>query len=87
MKKVFDHDDALFFSSFWKHMRTNTLLLCNFTYFYVAKEDRKVNIFVNTPSFYSILLSCFQFWEIISDEHGMQHYIVKLKYYTLLTFL
>ena len=50
MKKVLGNDNALFFSSFWKHLPANTLLLHNFTYFYVAKEDPKVCKLVNTPT-------------------------------------
>ena len=50
MKNFFGNDNALFFSFFWKHMFANTLLLFNFTYFYVAKEDPKVCNFVNTAT-------------------------------------
>ena len=50
MKNVLGNDNALFFSIFWKHMLANTLLLHNFTYFYVAKEDLKVYHMVNPPT-------------------------------------
>ena len=49
MKNVLGNDNALFFSIFWKHMLANTLLLHNFTYFYVTKEDPKVYNLVNPP--------------------------------------
>ena len=50
MKKVLGKDNALFFSSLWKHLLANTLLLHNLTYFYVAKEDPQVCNFMNTAT-------------------------------------
>ena len=36
VRKVLDNENALFFTSCWKHMFANTFILHNFTYFYVA---------------------------------------------------
>ena len=46
-EKVLGNDNALFSNSFWKHMLANTLLLHNFKYFYVAKEDAQVCNFMD----------------------------------------
>jgi len=50
VKNVLGNDNALVFNSFWKHMLANMLLLHNFTYFYVAKEDAQACTFMNTAT-------------------------------------
>ena len=50
MRKVLGNDNALFFTSLWKHMLVHTLILQNFIYFHDSRFQQRENIRHNFSS-------------------------------------